>query len=186
MPSLLYYPYWNIYPFFHLNTHVIPYWSISLFFTVIREDRDLVEAITLPFTDPSTQYFVTGFDGFPAFGFRAGTNIKHPFRLFLPERMYRVFSVGVLFIALHTVSQITMHFYFYDFIDFQWYLVRGFSFVCIWSVISITFLNVFHEFYVNVLLLGSNKIICSQSYTYNPLVSKIGNTAIVLNWFLKS
>uniref|UniRef100_A0A6A7FZS1 Collagen alpha-1(XVIII) chain-like isoform X4 n=2 Tax=Hirondellea gigas TaxID=1518452 RepID=A0A6A7FZS1_9CRUS len=60
---------------------------------IIPEDRDLLEAITMPFTDPSTQYFVTGFDGFPAFGFRAGANIKHPFRLFLPERMHRTFSI---------------------------------------------------------------------------------------------
>nr|XP_027236347.1 collagen alpha-1(XV) chain-like [Penaeus vannamei] len=48
-----------------------------------------------PSATPTTQYFVTGFDGFPAFGFKAGASIKHPYRLFLPERLYRQFSILV-------------------------------------------------------------------------------------------
>ncbi|KAK7066024.1 hypothetical protein SK128_018337, partial [Halocaridina rubra] len=59
------------------------------------EELDLLQAIEVPFADPSTQYFVTGFDGFPAFGFKAGASIKHPYRLFLPERLYRQFSILV-------------------------------------------------------------------------------------------
>ncbi|XP_045118294.1 uncharacterized protein LOC123508585 [Portunus trituberculatus] len=43
------------------------------------EEVDLLQAIAVPFEDPSTQYFVTGFDGFPAFGFKVGASIKHPF-----------------------------------------------------------------------------------------------------------
>ncbi|XP_063850523.1 collagen alpha-1(XV) chain-like [Scylla paramamosain] len=57
------------------------------------EEVDLLQAIAVPFEDPSTQYFVTGFDGFPAFGFKVGASIKHPFRLFLPEKFYREFSI---------------------------------------------------------------------------------------------
>ncbi|XP_068230940.1 collagen alpha-1(XV) chain-like [Palaemon carinicauda] len=56
------------------------------------EELDLMQSIDVPFSDPLTQYFVTGFDGFPAFGFRLGANIKQPYRLFLPERLFRVFS----------------------------------------------------------------------------------------------
>ncbi|KAB7501914.1 Collagen alpha-1(XV) chain, partial [Armadillidium nasatum] len=59
------------------------------------EEIDILQAIIVPFPDPSTQYFVTGFDGFPAFGFRAGANIKHPYRLFLPDKFYREFSIHV-------------------------------------------------------------------------------------------
>ncbi|XP_063586473.1 collagen alpha-1(XV) chain-like [Penaeus indicus] len=59
------------------------------------EELDLLQGIAVPFGDPTTQYFVTGFDGFPAFGFKAGASIKHPYRLFLPERLYRQFSILV-------------------------------------------------------------------------------------------
>ncbi|CAL4101347.1 unnamed protein product, partial [Meganyctiphanes norvegica] len=59
------------------------------------EEKDFLQAIAVPFEDPSTQYFVTGFDGFPAFGFKQGASIKHPYRLFLPERLYREFSLLV-------------------------------------------------------------------------------------------
>ncbi|XP_069193869.1 collagen alpha-1(XVIII) chain isoform X7 [Procambarus clarkii] len=57
------------------------------------DEVDLLQAIAVPFADPSTQYFVTGFDGFPAFGFKVGASIKHPYRLFIPVRLYRTFSI---------------------------------------------------------------------------------------------
>ncbi|XP_042221357.1 collagen alpha-1(XV) chain-like [Homarus americanus] len=59
------------------------------------EEVDLLQAIAVPFADSSTQYFVTGFDGFPAFGFKVGASIKHPYRLFMPERFYRRFSIMI-------------------------------------------------------------------------------------------
>ncbi|XP_045101479.1 collagen alpha-1(XV) chain-like [Portunus trituberculatus] len=59
------------------------------------EEQDLLEGIAVPFADPTTQYFVTGFDGFPAFGFRVGASIKYPYRLFMPERFYRTFSIQI-------------------------------------------------------------------------------------------
>ncbi|KAK7080763.1 hypothetical protein SK128_012901 [Halocaridina rubra] len=59
------------------------------------EELDLLQSIEVPFSDPSTQYFVTGFDGFPAFGFKLGASIKQPYRLFLPERLFRIFSIHV-------------------------------------------------------------------------------------------
>lgn len=38
-------------------------------------------------------YFDQGFDGFPAFGVMPGSDIKSPYRLSLPERLYADFSI---------------------------------------------------------------------------------------------
>ncbi|KAL1129358.1 hypothetical protein AAG570_013885 [Ranatra chinensis] len=56
---------------------------------------DLLPAIKIPFEDPSTQYFENGSDGFPALGLRPGSDIKTPYRLFLPERFHPQFSIAI-------------------------------------------------------------------------------------------
>jgi len=42
-------------------------------------------------------YFDSGEDGFPAFGIKPGSDIKSPYRLFLPEKLYSEFSIVVNF-----------------------------------------------------------------------------------------
>ncbi|XP_044735698.1 collagen alpha-1(XV) chain-like [Chrysoperla carnea] len=58
-------------------------------------EHDLLQAIKIPFNDPKTQYFENGLDGFPAFGLRPGSDIKSPYRLFIPEKLYPEFSIVV-------------------------------------------------------------------------------------------
>lgn len=38
-------------------------------------------------------YFDQGLDGFPAYGIISGSDIKAPYRLHLPERLYAEFSI---------------------------------------------------------------------------------------------
>ncbi|GAB6019618.1 hypothetical protein CHUAL_001179 [Chamberlinius hualienensis] len=59
-------------------------------------ETDLLEAIKVPFESPAIRY-VTGYDGFPAFGLSERADIKRPYRLILPERLYRDFSILVTF-----------------------------------------------------------------------------------------
>ncbi|XP_037076757.1 collagen alpha-1(XV) chain-like [Pollicipes pollicipes] len=56
---------------------------------------NLLEAIPIPFPENGQLAFVEGEDGFPAFGFQPGHDVKHPYRLYLPERMPRDFAIAV-------------------------------------------------------------------------------------------
>ncbi|XP_063227469.1 collagen alpha-1(XV) chain-like [Bacillus rossius redtenbacheri] len=60
---------------------------------LVGMDHDILRAINIPFMDSKTQYFENGFDGFPAFGLRPGSDIKTPYRLLMPEKLYGEFSV---------------------------------------------------------------------------------------------
>ncbi|XP_025409484.1 collagen alpha-1(XVIII) chain-like isoform X1 [Sipha flava] len=62
----------------------------------VTDEIDLQTAIKLPFDDPNL-YFDNGDDGFPAFGIKPGSDIKSPYRLFLPEKLYPEFSIVVNF-----------------------------------------------------------------------------------------
>lgn len=55
-----------------------------------------MRAIDIPFKDQKTQFFEEGADGFPAFGFRPGSDVKSPYRLFFPEKLYPEFSILVM------------------------------------------------------------------------------------------
>jgi collagen type XVIII alpha len=66
---------------------------IVLFVADIIPDHDILQAIKIPFDDPKTQFFDNGLDGFPAFGLRPGSDIKSPYRLFIPEKLYSEFSI---------------------------------------------------------------------------------------------
>ncbi|KAG8226003.1 hypothetical protein J437_LFUL009897 [Ladona fulva] len=57
-------------------------------------EYDFLRAIKIPFEDSKTQFFEDGLDGFPAFGLRAGSDIKSPYRLFLPESLPADFSIS--------------------------------------------------------------------------------------------
>lgn len=58
------------------------------------EEIDLLQAIRVPFRSPGL-YYVTGYDGFPAFGIGERADIKKPYRLSLPEKLSRDFSILV-------------------------------------------------------------------------------------------
>lgn len=65
---------------------------INFIFTDVPE-YDLLHAIGVPFSNPKTQYFDEGLDGFPAYGLKPGSDIKSPYRLFMPEKLYSEFSI---------------------------------------------------------------------------------------------
>ncbi|XP_050545563.1 collagen alpha-1(XVIII) chain-like isoform X2 [Daktulosphaira vitifoliae] len=56
------------------------------------DEHDLQHAIKVPFEDPQL-FFDNGEDGFPAFGIKPGSDIKSPYRLFLPEKLYPEFAI---------------------------------------------------------------------------------------------
>ncbi|KAG7296371.1 hypothetical protein JYU34_021512 [Plutella xylostella] len=56
-------------------------------------EYDLLHAIGVPFSNPKMQYFDEGLDGFPAYGLKPGSDIKSPYRLFMPEKLYAEFSL---------------------------------------------------------------------------------------------
>ncbi|KAM3966125.1 LOW QUALITY PROTEIN: collagen XV/XVIII-type protein multiplexin [Aphomia sociella] len=68
------------------------FYGLSKFQTDILE-YDLLHAIGVPFSNPKTQYFDEGLDGFPAYGLKPGSDIKSPYRLFIPEKLYQEFSI---------------------------------------------------------------------------------------------
>lgn len=65
------------------------------FFTYFSDlqEHDLLRAIPVPFSNPKTQFFTEGLDGFPAYGLRPGSDIKSPYRLFMPEKLYPEFAI---------------------------------------------------------------------------------------------
>lgn len=62
------------------------------FFSV--SEYDLLGAVKIPFQDPKTQYIDDdGHDGFPALGFRSGSDVKIAHRQILPEKLPSEFSI---------------------------------------------------------------------------------------------
>lgn len=68
--------------------------QFNSYFSDPPEEINLIEAITVPFEDSASQYFATGINGYPAFGFRGGASVKHPSRVFMPEKLFSEFSVS--------------------------------------------------------------------------------------------
>ncbi|XP_050420760.1 collagen alpha-1(XVIII) chain-like [Adelges cooleyi] len=60
-------------------------------------ELDLLSSIEMPFRDTEHIFFVTGEDGFPAFGIKPGSDIKAPYRLVFPEKFYPEFSTVTTF-----------------------------------------------------------------------------------------
>lgn len=56
-------------------------------------EYDLIRAIKIPFEDQKTQFFDKGLDGFPAFGLLPGSDVKVPYRIVLPEKLYPEFTI---------------------------------------------------------------------------------------------
>lgn len=48
-------------------------------------------------TENKYQYFDDGLDGFPVFGFRPGSEVKQPYRLYLPEKLPAEFDLVATF-----------------------------------------------------------------------------------------
>jgi len=61
----------------------------------IPKEYELLQTIQIPFIDTKTQFFDQGYDGFPTYGMRAGSNIKSPFRVVLPEKLPGDFTIRV-------------------------------------------------------------------------------------------
>lgn len=58
-----------------------------------EREFDLLGALKMGYQEPGTQYVATSEDGFPAFGLKANSNVKAPYRLFLPEKLFPEFSI---------------------------------------------------------------------------------------------
>ncbi|KAK9887157.1 hypothetical protein WA026_020605 [Henosepilachna vigintioctopunctata] len=59
-------------------------------------DYDLLQAVKIPFQDPKNQYMDNdGHDGFPGFGFKAGSDVKVALRQILPEKLPSEFSIWI-------------------------------------------------------------------------------------------
>ncbi|CAH0546968.1 unnamed protein product [Brassicogethes aeneus] len=59
-----------------------------------RQQYDLLDAVKIPFQDPKTQYIdEDGHDGFPAFGFKLGSDVKIAHRQLLPDKLPAEFSI---------------------------------------------------------------------------------------------
>lgn len=55
---------------------------------------DLLTAVKIPFEDSKTQYVdAEGSDGFPAIGFRTGSDVKMLWKAILPEKLFPEFSI---------------------------------------------------------------------------------------------
>lgn len=54
----------------------------------------MLRAVKAPFQDPRV-YHAKGEAGLPAFGFRRGSNVVVPFRMYMPKRFFRDFSILV-------------------------------------------------------------------------------------------
>ncbi|XP_017762808.1 PREDICTED: collagen alpha-1(XV) chain-like [Eufriesea mexicana] len=57
---------------------------------------DLLEA-TMATKDDNNLYIGDGLDGFPSFGFRPGSKVKQPYRLYLPEKLPAEFTLVATF-----------------------------------------------------------------------------------------
>lgn len=66
------------------DLYLILYVSLSIFADAVME-FDLLGDIKIPFDGVQ---FVEGSDGFPAYGIEANADIKTPYRLILPEKLY--------------------------------------------------------------------------------------------------
>lgn len=58
---------------------------------------DLMQASLFSMTDDNNLYIEDGEDGFPAFGFRPGSEVKQPYRLYLPQKLPAEFTLVATF-----------------------------------------------------------------------------------------
>ena len=71
-------------------------YKICIFHSNLSE-IDLLQAISIPFDDPKHVYFAEGLHGFPAFGLRAGSDLRTPHSLLLPLSMFENFAIVASF-----------------------------------------------------------------------------------------
>ncbi|XP_011494435.1 PREDICTED: collagen alpha-1(XV) chain-like [Ceratosolen solmsi marchali] len=57
---------------------------------------DLLEA-AVSLIDDKNLYITDGYDGFPSFGFRLGSEVKQPYRMYLPEKLPAEFTIVASF-----------------------------------------------------------------------------------------
>ncbi|XP_076263566.1 collagen XV/XVIII-type protein multiplexin isoform X3 [Rhynchophorus ferrugineus] len=56
-------------------------------------DYNLLDAVKIPLQDPKTQYVADSEDGFPAFGFKLGSDVKMARRQILPDTLSQEFAI---------------------------------------------------------------------------------------------
>lgn len=66
------------------------------FLCVVETEYDLLESV-MSQIDDKTLYIADGLDGFPSFGFRPGSEIKQPYRMYLPEKLPSEFTLVATF-----------------------------------------------------------------------------------------
>ncbi|XP_060519711.1 collagen alpha-1(IX) chain-like isoform X2 [Cylas formicarius] len=59
------------------------------------DDYNILDSVKIPLQDAKTQYVDESDDGFPAFGFRVGSDIKIAHRQILPEKLSSEFSISI-------------------------------------------------------------------------------------------
>lgn len=67
---------------------------ISVMSFVADKEHNILDAVYPSLKDSHTVYFDIGYDKFPAYGIMPGADIKEPYRLHLPERLYPEFSIS--------------------------------------------------------------------------------------------
>lgn len=65
-------------------------------FVFIETNFDLLEA-AVSLVDDKNHYITDGYDGFPSFGFRPGSEVKQPYRMYLPEKLPGEFTLVASF-----------------------------------------------------------------------------------------
>lgn len=66
-----------------------------VFFSATR--YDLLEAVLSEIDEEKNIYISDGYDGFPAFGFQPGSELKQPYRMYLPEKLPAEFTLEATF-----------------------------------------------------------------------------------------
>ena len=64
---------------------------------VLATRFDLLEAVISEIDEEKNIYISDGYDGFPAFGFQPGSELKQPYRMYLPEKLPAEFTLEATF-----------------------------------------------------------------------------------------
>ncbi|XP_057319843.1 collagen alpha-1(IX) chain-like isoform X3 [Microplitis mediator] len=74
--------------------------SLDIYADILNEKKEIVYDLlqaAMATTDDKNQYIDDGLDGFLAFGFRPGSEVKQPYRLCLPEKLPAEFTIVATF-----------------------------------------------------------------------------------------
>ena len=72
---------------------------LNFLYYIAETDFDLLEA-AVSLIDDKHLYISDGYDGFPSFGFRPNSEVKQPYRMYLPEKLPAEFTLVATFKSL--------------------------------------------------------------------------------------